>query len=75
MESNSKTTPEPQKNLNIHIYLDPAIIAIFLCVCYSRVPINESDAILAYSWITFQVFAGIIKKIPKKGFREKSETV
>lgn len=59
LESNSdKTASEPRKNLNIHIYLDPAIIALFLCVCYSRVPINESDAILAYSWITFQVFAG-----------------
>lgn len=60
MESNPKS--EPRKNLNIHIYLDPAIIAIFLCVCYSRVPINESDAILAYSWITFQIFAGTLKR-------------
>lgn len=60
--SSKKAATEPRnKNYNIHIYLDPAIIAIFLCVCYSRVPIAESDAILAYSWITFQIFSGIFK--------------
>lgn len=68
LNSKPKSVPQPRKNLNIHIYLDPAIIAIFLCVCYSRVPIDESDAILAYSWITFQIFAGTFKILRRHKF-------